>query len=145
MASKIETEIREEFMSAVRELFEGKGEDVLQVKSGTISIPWVRGDDEGYLNIAFSIPKGERDKENKCYIPYDGYEEAQNYRKPKQSARRGPKPQRRKQKKSRVTKRTAPKQSASAKNAKRKRRRVTRKASPSFSFVFRRRTSKKSS
>lgn len=79
MASKIETEIREEFMSAVRELFEGKGEDVLQVKSGTISIPWVRGNDEGYLNIAFSIPKGERDKENKCYIPYDGYEEAQNY------------------------------------------------------------------
>lgn len=79
MASKVETEIREEFMSAVRELFESKGEDVLQVKSGTISIPWVRGDDEGYLNIAFSIPKGERDKENKCYIPYDGYEEAQNY------------------------------------------------------------------
>ena len=79
MASKIETEIREEFMSAVRELFEGKGEDVLQVKSGTISIPWARGDDEGYINIAFSIPKGERDKENKCYIPYDGYEEAQNY------------------------------------------------------------------
>lgn len=79
MANKIETEIREEFMSAVRELFEGKGEDVLQVKSGTISIPWARGDDEGYLNIAFSIPKGERDKENKCYIPYDGYEEAQNY------------------------------------------------------------------
>lgn len=79
MASKIETEIREEFMSAVRELFEDKGEDVLQVKSGTISIPWARGDDEGYLNIAFSIPKGERDKENKCYIPYDGYEEAQNY------------------------------------------------------------------
>ena len=79
MASKVETEIREEFMSAVRELFEGKGEDVLQVKSGTISIPWARGDDEGYLNIAFSIPKGERDKENKCYIPYDGYEEAQNY------------------------------------------------------------------
>ena len=79
MASKIETEIREEFMTAVRELFEGKGEDVLQVKSGTISIPWSRGDDEGYINIAFSIPKGERDKENKCYIPYDGYEEAQNY------------------------------------------------------------------
>lgn len=79
MASKVETEIREEFMSAVRELFESKGEDVLQVKSGTISIPWVRGEDEGYLNIAFSIPKGERDKENKCYIPYDGYEEAQNY------------------------------------------------------------------
>lgn len=79
MATKIETEIREEFMSAVRELFEGKGEDVLQVKSGTISIPWSRGEDEGYLNIAFSVPKGERDKENKCYIPYDGYEEAQNY------------------------------------------------------------------
>lgn len=79
MASKIETAIREEFMNAVRELFEGKGEDVLQVKSGTLSIPWARDDNEGYLNIAFSIPKGERDKANKCYIPYDGYEEAQNY------------------------------------------------------------------
>ena len=78
MASKIETEIREEFMSAVRELFEGKGEDVLQVKSGTISIPWVRGDDEGYLNIAFIIPKGERDKDNKCYIHNDCYQESQN-------------------------------------------------------------------
>ena len=79
MATKIENLIREEFMENVREFFKERGEEVLQVKSGTISIPWARGEDEGYINIAFSIPKGERDKENKCYIPYDGYEEAQNY------------------------------------------------------------------
>lgn len=133
MASKVETEIREEFMSAVRELFEGKGEDVLQVKSGTISIPWARGDDEGYLNIAFSIPKGERDKENKCYIPYDGYEEAQNYAQ-ETEAKRAKKAETAKKKaeKSHEMKRIAPKQGASVKNVKRKRRRVTHKASPSF-------------
>lgn len=79
MATKIENLIREEFMENVREFFKERGEEVLQVKSGTLCIPWARDDDEGYINISFVIPKGERDKENKTYIPYDGYEEAQNY------------------------------------------------------------------
>ena len=78
MAKKSEV-VKMDFMRKVKEFLESEGETVLQVKSGTFSIPWSRGEDEGYINIAFSIPKGERDKENKCYIPYDGYEEAQNY------------------------------------------------------------------
>ena len=79
MATKIENLIREEFMENVREFFKERGEEVLQVKSGTLCIPWARDDDEGYINISFVIPKGERDKANKTYIPYDGYSEAENY------------------------------------------------------------------
>ena len=79
MATKIENLVREEFMENVREFFKERGEEVLQVKSGTLCIPWARDDDEGYINISFVIPKGERDKENKTYIPYDGYSEAENY------------------------------------------------------------------
>ena len=33
------------------------------------------GNDEGYLNLTFSIPKGTREGDL-----YDGYEEAENYR-----------------------------------------------------------------
>lgn len=79
MATKIENLIREEFMENVREFFKERDEVVLQVKSGTLCIPWARDEDEGYINISFVIPKGERDKENKTYIPYDGYSEAENY------------------------------------------------------------------
>lgn len=80
MATKIENLIREEFMENVREFFKERDEVVLQVKSGTLCIPWARDEEEGYINISFVIPKGERDKENKTYIPYDGYSEAENYK-----------------------------------------------------------------
>lgn len=79
MATKIENLIREEFMESVRDFFKKRDEVVLQVKSGTLCIPWARDEEEGYINISFVIPKGERDKENKTYIPYDGYSEAENY------------------------------------------------------------------
>lgn len=79
MATKIETEIREEFMSAVREFFKERDEVVLQVKSGTLCIPWVKDEEGGYLNISFVIPKGELDRENKTYKPYNGYIEEKNY------------------------------------------------------------------
>lgn len=81
MATKIENAIRARFMEDVKNFLIEKGADVLQVKSGTYSIPWVEGDEQGYLNISFIIPKGQLDKENKTYIPYDGDEEAQNYTK----------------------------------------------------------------
>lgn len=80
MATKIENLIRAEFMENVREFFKERDEVVLQVKSGTLCIPWARDEEEGYINISFVIPKGERDKENKTYIPYDGYSEAENYK-----------------------------------------------------------------
>lgn len=73
--SKITDAVKAEMMERFKELFEKEGETVLQIKSGTYSIPWARGDDEGYLNVTFSIPKGSRDGEL-----FDGYEEAENYK-----------------------------------------------------------------
>lgn len=67
--------VKTDFMGKVRQFLEDNGEVVLQVKSGTFSIPWALDGDEGYLNLTFSIPKGSRDGDL-----YDGYEEAENYR-----------------------------------------------------------------
>lgn len=80
MATKIENLIREEFMESVREFFKERDEVVLQVKSGTLCIPWVKDEEGGYLNISFVIPKGELDRENKTYKPYNGYIEEENYK-----------------------------------------------------------------
>ena len=66
--------VKVKFMEMVKAMLIEKGEEVLQVKTGTYSIPWVKDDDEGYINITFSIPKGERGGDG-----YDGYEEAQNF------------------------------------------------------------------
>ena len=68
--------VKMDFMRKVKEFLESEGEIVLQVKSGTFSIPWALDGDEGYLNLTFSIPKGSREDG----IPYDGYDEAENYR-----------------------------------------------------------------
>lgn len=68
--------VKMDFMRKVKEFLENDGETVLQVKSGTFSIPWALDGDEGYLNLTFSIPKGSREDG----IPYDGYDEAENYR-----------------------------------------------------------------
>jgi hypothetical protein len=75
MAKKSEI-VKMDFMRKVKEFLESEGETVLQVKSGTFSIPWALDGDEGYLNLTFSIPKGSREDG----IPYDGYDEAENYR-----------------------------------------------------------------
>lgn len=71
---KISEGVRKSFMEKISNYLAEQGEEVLLVKSGTYSIPWARGDDEGYINITFSIPKGSRDSEG-----YNGHEEAQNY------------------------------------------------------------------
>ena len=74
MAIKISDKVKENFMETVKNLLEANGEEVLKVKSGTYSIPWASGEDEGYINITFSIPKGERGGDG-----YDGHTEAENY------------------------------------------------------------------
>lgn len=66
--------VKADFMAQVKAFLEGKGEEVLLVKSGTFSIPWAYGEDEGYINLTFSIPKGARDGEG-----YSGHEEAENF------------------------------------------------------------------
>ena len=75
MAKKSEV-VKMDFMQKVKNFLESEGETVLQIKSGTYSIPWALDGDEGYLNLTFSIPKGSREDG----IPYDGYDEAENYR-----------------------------------------------------------------
>lgn len=74
MAKASET-IRTEFMELLRAFLIEKGEEVLQVKTGTLSIPWAREEEEGYINITFSIPKGERGGGG-----YDGHSEAENFK-----------------------------------------------------------------
>lgn len=66
--------VKADFMALIKAFLEEKGEEVLLVKSGTFSIPWARGEDEGYMNLTFSIPKGARDGGG-----YDGHDEAQNF------------------------------------------------------------------
>lgn len=66
--------VKVDFMEKLKGFLEESGEEVLTVKSGAFSIPWAKGEDEGFLNITFSIPKGERGGAG-----YDGYEEARNF------------------------------------------------------------------
>ena len=66
--------LKANFMANFKEFLEGNGEEVLLVKSGTYSIPWVLEGEEGYINVTFSVPTGARDGEG-----YDGHEEAQNF------------------------------------------------------------------
>ena len=73
--SKVSDSVKVEFMEMVKDFLESHGEEVLLVKSGTYSIPWAEGDEEGYVNITFSVPKGERGGDG-----YDGYTEAENYK-----------------------------------------------------------------
>lgn len=71
---KIGETVKANFMANFKEFLEGNGEEVLLVKSGTYSIPWVLEGEEGYINVTFSVPTGARDGEG-----YDGHEEAQNF------------------------------------------------------------------
>lgn len=75
--SKISDTIKVKYMDTLKEFLENQGDEVLLVKSGTYSIPWVDDEsgEEGYINITFSIPKGERGGDG-----YDAYDEAENYK-----------------------------------------------------------------
>ena len=74
--SKISDTIKVNYMDAIKAFLEGQGDEVLLVKSGTFSIPWANSEsgEEGYINITFSIPKGERGGSG-----YNGHDEAENY------------------------------------------------------------------
>lgn len=72
---KISDSVRAAFMEKVADFLAESGETVLAIKSNAISIPWAEGEDEGYINLTFTIPKGSRDG-----TPFDGYEEAVNFK-----------------------------------------------------------------
>ena len=67
--------IRLEYLTKV-ENFLQENDEVLRVKSNTLSIPFVDNEgNEGYVNITFSIPKGTRKGEI-----YNGHEESVSYK-----------------------------------------------------------------
>lgn len=115
MAKKSEV-MKMDFMQKVKIFLENEGETVLQIKSGTYSIPWALDGDEGYLNLTFSVPKGTREGD-----PFDGYEEAENYRlesetKAKEKAEREEK-KRKKMEKDRLAREKAKAKKAERENA----------------------------
>lgn len=71
--SKVSNTIKEFFLEAITKFLQDNGEEVLQVKSGTISLPWAKDGEEGYINITVSVPKGSKDE------PYNGHEESVDY------------------------------------------------------------------
>lgn len=54
--------------------------DCLQVANNEFTMPAINSKgEELYINISITIPKGERDSVNHCYLPYDGYAAADAY------------------------------------------------------------------
>lgn len=111
--AKIGDSVRAEFMNRIKNFLETDGETVLQIKSGAYSIPWAKGDDEGYINITFSIPKGTRDGD-----AFDGFEEAENF-KFEQEEKEKAKAEREEKKKKKIEKDRLAREKAKAKKAER--------------------------
>lgn len=73
--AKISDSVRAAFMEKICCFLTENGETVLQIKSNSISVPWAENNEEGYINLTFTIPKGSRDG-----TPFDGFEEAANFK-----------------------------------------------------------------
>lgn len=73
---KVKNTIKSNYMAIIAKALTENGEEVMQVKSGTIAFPIVYEDgEEGAVTVTISIPSGSRDGD-----AYDPYEEAQNYK-----------------------------------------------------------------
>lgn len=83
MASKasLENALRTEILSVITEALENHFDvSAIIVGSGEISLPLTDAEgNEKYPKIKVSIPRGTRNGEG-GYIPYDGYEAAQEYK-----------------------------------------------------------------
>ena len=75
MANPIRDNLRNRYMTAVREFLPQAGEEVLETNSNEFAIPCVdeKGNDE-FIVVSFKIPVGSRDGD-----PYDGYSMAEDY------------------------------------------------------------------
>ena len=67
-------EVRAEFVDLLTAFFSNRGEDVQRVKSNKIAFPAVRDENEFYVEITVSIPKGTKDE------AYNAYDRAESYR-----------------------------------------------------------------
>lgn len=69
-------EVKAVYVADLAAYFEGKGEEVLQVKSNELAIPVVDAEgNEDFIVLTVRIPTGA----NKGTEPYDGYAMAQEY------------------------------------------------------------------
>lgn len=79
MTNKVKDKIRNFYIEKLQEWIANYDPDVdiLRTKSNEITVPIVDEEtgDEGYLTFVLKIPTGERGGD-----PYDGYEEAENYK-----------------------------------------------------------------
>lgn len=76
MSKKVTTDaLRKHYVTLVKELLGGAGEEVLTVGSNEFAIPCIDGEGEdAYVTVTIKIPSGSRDGD-----PYDGYAMAQDY------------------------------------------------------------------
>ena len=73
--TKLNDEIREKYISTVKDFLEKSGEDVLVTGSNEIALPCVDTEgNEKFIVLTFKVPTGTRDGE-----PYNGYNEASDY------------------------------------------------------------------
>jgi hypothetical protein len=67
---------REEILALLTEFFESRGEEVMRESGNAITFPSIdAGDNELFVKIAVSIPRGDRSGE-----AYDGYAAAQQFK-----------------------------------------------------------------
>lgn len=73
--TKLNDEIREKYISTVKDFLEKSGEEVLVTGSNEIALPCVDTEgNEKFIVLTFKVPTGTRDGE-----PYNGYNEASDY------------------------------------------------------------------
>ena len=73
--TKLNDEIREKYISTVKDFLEKSGEEVLVTGSNEIALPCVDSEgNEKFIVLTFKVPTGTRDGE-----PYNGYNEASDY------------------------------------------------------------------
>ena len=74
--SRMTTMKREEILALLTEFFESRGEEVMRESGNAITFPSIdAGDNELFVKIAVSIPRGDRSGE-----AYDGYAAAQQFK-----------------------------------------------------------------
>lgn len=74
--SQMTTMKREEILALLTEFFESRGEEVMRESGNAITFPSIdAGDNELFVKIAVSIPRGDRSGE-----AYDGYAAAQQFK-----------------------------------------------------------------
>lgn len=73
--TKLNDEIREKYISTVKDFLEKSGEEVLVTGSNEIALPCVDTEgNEKFIVLTFKVPTGTRDGE-----AYNGYNEASDY------------------------------------------------------------------